>query len=1318
MFKKKKPEDEISDFKIGKGKKIQAATFMLLFALIGTTTIYFGRASSQVVSVKAGSWNDASVWSTGKVPTENELVVVKGGHNVILSGETPKLGGVKVEANSILEFDKSKSTRLLTSENIVVEGSLVMKPSSPDVDHLIKFLDINEEAYVGGGHDPIDTDVGLWVMYEGKLDAVGAKKLGWTNLAGSVSRGANKVQLNSEPEGWRVGDEISIAPTAPGHDTHFDLGKITAINGQELTLESALAYDHPAVSVSSSKTKTAEVINLTRNVRIEGEKPEYKYPRDDKRNTQKGRSHIMIRNTSPVVQNIKYVDIRYMGPRQANPSRANSVNVMGRYALHFHMSEENNRGTVVEGTVIRDTDSHAYVPHRSHGITFYDTVAYNVSETPYWWDVRSNEQAHITNDITHDTLYDRTIAALANIDFRGDTRLAGYSLAIGRRNEIKNSVAVGIVGRVQASGFLWPEGANGNGEKYNVWRFNKNNIAHNNSISGLFSWQNDPDLHIINDFVAYHNGCSGIDHGAYKNAFVYQNITLYRNNTKNCSRQTGDVFVHATNRGSDNQNFMPIIFSEIDIDATGSHALSITKHSLPNPLNNPVRLQNWNVRGFTDKAVQIREVADGHRGEFDLVCWTLPGNRELEPSDFRVDSMAPESVIRVQQKNGTAYQVLPNGTTRTIEPFVAGCPQSYPLPGNGDGLVGKYYSDLTFSELFTTRKDPTIDFYWRVENEVMPGLPGDNFSVIWTGKLRPDYSEPYIFYSFSRRQMKVYIDNQLVLDNSMPTFTTWQRASQPVQLTAGKKHDLRIEFTGGGREAKLSWSSPTQPLMHIGEAHLYSGEESDVGSEPVQEPDPDTPPPEEQVDTIPPTTPAGLSAENVTHDSVTLNWIPSNDNVGVEGYEVLRNGNVVTTTQTTSYRDSELTPSTEYSYRIRAFDAADNKSELSSALIVTTQSAPDTEEPVVEITNPGTGAIVSGIVNVTAAATDNRGVARVEFLINDEIVYVDQIAPYVFVWDTTLIENEIYRIVAIAYDEAGNAGLSQTVNVTVDNSSQEDNEAPTAPSALEATAVEHNRVNLQWSPSTDNVAVAGYNVYRNGRLLAITTATIYSDRTVVEDTSYSYHIVAFDTSDNLSDRSNQLDVLTPSSPDTQSPTAPDLSAQSKSSSIVLNWSASTDNVGVAGYYVQRDGVTIATVNSTSYTDADIVVGSTYNYRVVAFDAAGNYGLSNVVTVEFEGDVSTDNEPPTVPANLRETFSHTRNIDMEWDRSSDNVRVSGYRVYRDGQPVADVSGVATTSFGDYTVRPNTGYKYNVKAIDGSGNESELSNNLNSFSHRRR
>jgi Domain of unknown function (DUF4082) len=254
----------------------------------------------------------------------------------------------------------------------------------------------------------------------------------------------------------------------------------------------------------------AEMLNLTRNVRIEGSGNGTASP------TANHRAHIWIRSDKP--QNISYVAIRHVGPRRIG-SDSPAESILGRYALHFHHSMDASRGSVVRGTVIRDAGGHAFATHMSHGVTLQDTISYNTWDEAYWWD---------PGDESHDIVYDRSVAALVRNDpaYRG-FRLAGFQINQGLRNEVRVSVAVGVQGNVDAAGFLWPEadGPNGHG----IWNFSKGNIAHNNKVDGIFAWQNDSLPHVIADYLGYHNGEAGIDHGAYVNGYHYESSVLYGN---------------------------------------------------------------------------------------------------------------------------------------------------------------------------------------------------------------------------------------------------------------------------------------------------------------------------------------------------------------------------------------------------------------------------------------------------------------------------------------------------------------------------------------------------------------------------------------------------------------------------------------------------------------------------------------------------------------------------------------------------------------------------------------------------------------------
>ena len=285
----------------------------------------------------------------------------------------------------------------------------------------------------------------------------------------------------------------------------------------------------------------------------------------------------------------------------------------------------------------------------------------------------------------------------------------------------------------------------------------------------------------------------------------------------------------------------------------------------------------------------------------------------------------------------------------------------------------------------------------------------------------------------------------------------------------------------------------------------------------------------------------------------------------------------------------------------------------------------DTTPPTVSITAPTAGSTVSGSVNVTATASDNVGVTRVEFYVDSILKATDTTSPYGFPWDSTTVLNGSHAIAAKAYDAASNSALD-SVTVTVANG---DTQPPSTPTNLTAVAVAYNKVNLSWTASTDNVGVTGYWIVRNGVTIASSATNSYSDTTVSPSTTYSYQVIAYDAAGNNSGPSNTATATTPAAPDTQAPTVPtNFTATAVSSSqINLSWTASTDNVGVTGYDVYRNNSKVATVATTSYGDTGLSPSTTYSYFVKARDAAGNVSASSNTAS------ATTQAPPVTTGNV-------------------------------------------------------------------------------------
>ena len=170
-----------------------------------------------------------------------------------------------------------------------------------------------------------------------------------------------------------------------------------------------------------------------------------------------------------------------------------------------------------------------------------------------------------------------------------------------------------------------------------------------------------------------------------------------------------------------------------------------------------------------------------------------------------------------------------------------------------------------------------------------------------------------------------------------------------------------------------------------------------------------------------------------------------------------------------------------------------------------------------------------------------------------------------------------------------------------------DSTPPSVPANLSANVISSSEIDLNWSASTDNVAVTGYRVFRNSTQVASTSSPGFADKTVAPGTQYSYTVSAFDAAGNTSAQSSPVVATTPSGTDITPPSVPtNLQASSvTSTSLTLAWSASTDNVAVAGYRIFRNGSQVGTTTATSYADTGLLASTTYAYTVEAYDSSNN-----------------------------------------------------------------------------------------------------------------
>ncbi|MFK5959610.1 MAG: GEVED domain-containing protein [Lutibacter sp.] len=361
-------------------------------------------------------------------------------------------------------------------------------------------------------------------------------------------------------------------------------------------------------------------------------------------------------------------------------------------------------------------------------------------------------------------------------------------------------------------------------------------------------------------------------------------------------------------------------------------------------------------------------------------------------------------------------------------------------------------------------------------------------------------------------------------------------------------------------------------------------------------------------DTQVPTAPT-LTSSNITTTTVDLAWSGATDNVAVTGYDIYKNGTLLTSVTSISYQATGLTDSTTYNFTVRAKDAAGNSSVDSNTATIITLTPPDTQAPTAPTLTSSN--ITTNTVDLAwSGATDNVAITGYDVFKDGTLLTSVTSISY---QATGLTDSTTYNFTVRAKDAAGNSSVDSNT-ATITTVTPPDTQAPTAPT-LTSSNITTSTVDLAWSGATDNVAITGYDVFKDGIFLISTTGLTYQVIGLTSGTTYNFTVRAKDAAGNNSVNSNTTTVTT-TSIDTTVPTAPTLTSSTITTSTVdLAWSGATDNVAVTGYDVFKNGALLASVTSTSYQATGLAASTTYNFTVKAKDAAGNSSVdSNTATI--------------------------------------------------------------------------------------------------------
>jgi chitodextrinase len=326
------------------------------------------------------------------------------------------------------------------------------------------------------------------------------------------------------------------------------------------------------------------------------------------------------------------------------------------------------------------------------------------------------------------------------------------------------------------------------------------------------------------------------------------------------------------------------------------------------------------------------------------------------------------------------------------------------------------------------------------------------------------------------------------------------------------------------------------------------------------------------------------------------------------------------------------------------------------------------------------------------------GVNKVEFYVDDSLKIVNMSAPYTYSLNTTQLAEGAHTIMVKAFDAAGNNSSAQVL-INVDNIVA-DTVAPVVSAfSLPATAASLT-VAITAFTAADNIGVTGYLVTESATKPAAGAAgwsasapTSYTFASAGAKTLYAW---AKDAADNVS--ASKSASVTITLPDTIAPSVPtNLVATAVSASqINLSWIAATDNVGVTGYRIYRNGAQIATTAQTSYANTGLAAATAFTYKVAAYDAAGNVSAQSAQVT-----ATTNAQPPTVSITSPRSGVTIKNTITVSVSAASTLAISKVELYMDSTLVG-TDTASPYSFSWNTTKTSNGtHVLTAKAYDAAG-----------------
>ena len=431
---------------------------------------------------------------------------------------------------------------------------------------------------------------------------------------------------------------------------------------------------------------------------------------------------------------------------------------------------------------------------------------------------------------------------------------------------------------------------------------------------------------------------------------------------------------------------------------------------------------------------------------------------------------------------------------------------------------------------------------------------------------------------------------------------------------------------------------------------------------------------------LPPIPPTDFNAMALSESEISLSWSDNSNNE--EGFEIYRNDTLIYKVKAneTSYIDKGLSANTLYKYSIKAINSA-------GASIQNFAEA-KTFDIDKEVPNPPVDFKIDSLSSkvVKLEWKDNSDNERGYKIYRDGELIATLDNQHTSFIDKDLSPDTLYKYEIVAINSKGDS-KPITAQVKTDKFPIQ---KPSSPSNFKAVSNGDRAVELRWDDNSDNEE--GFEIYRDGKLIhtALPDEKVFLDSDLIPGTLYKYEIRAINdigSSEVVKTQVITLDRNTMLIPPTN------LFGQVQNDKyIILTWSDNSNNED--GFKIFRDNKLIYTTkaNATQYVDIELEPNRVYTYKVKATNKDGD-SISDSVKISIR--VKIPPTPPIPPTDFSATALSENEIFLSWSDNSDNEE--GFEIYRDGTLVYKAKA-DETSYTDKELKPNTLYKYTIRAVN--------------------